>query len=73
MTVPTNTDPLPSVAEEPTCQNTLQGLARLISLTRVAEAVISCVGIWKMNAVLGSPSPSSTISPEENRSCEVAL
>ena len=45
----------------PTCQNTLQGLARLMSRTRVAEAVIRSAGTWKMNAALGSFSPSSII------------
>ena len=41
MTVPTKRVPVPSVAEEPTCQNTLHACAPLTSWTVVLEPVIS--------------------------------
>jgi hypothetical protein len=41
MIVPTKRVPVPSVAEEPTCQNTLQACAPLMSTTLVFEPVIS--------------------------------
>ena len=41
MIVPTKLVPVPSVAEEPTCQNTLHACAPLMSFTLVLEPVIS--------------------------------
>ena len=61
--LPANTEPVPSVAELPTCQNTLHSWAPLISDTVLAEPVISVESVWKMNTELGSPSPSSTSVP----------
>ena len=43
--VPTNLVPVPSVAEEPTSQNTLHACAPLTSETLVLEAVVSVVPI----------------------------
>jgi len=40
ITVPTIVESLPSVAELPTCQNTLQALAPFIKLTTLPEPVI---------------------------------
>ena len=62
--LPTNTEPVPSVAELPTCQNTLHSWALLISDTVLLDPVISIESVWKMNTVLGSPPPSSTSVPE---------
>jgi hypothetical protein len=40
MIVPSNLEPVPSVAELPTCQNTLQAWASFTRLTLLEEAVI---------------------------------
>ena len=53
MTVPTKRVPVPSVAEEPTCQKTLHACAPLTSWTVVFEPVISVEPIWKMNTAFG--------------------
>jgi hypothetical protein len=63
MIVPLNTDPVPSVAELPTCQKTLQASARLIRLTLLAEAVNRAEVTWKMKTALGSPWPSNVRVP----------
>ena len=63
-TVPLNTEVDPSVAELPTCQNTLQACAPLIRLIALPEAVVSDEPIWKMNTELGSPMASSVRVPE---------
>ena len=60
--------PVPSVAEEPTCQKTLHACAPLISCTVVFEPVISVEPIWKMNTALGSPCASRITLPEESSS-----
>ena len=44
-----------SVAELPTCQNTLHGEAPSIRATVLFDAVISVDPAWKMNTALGSP------------------
>ena len=49
--VPTNTDDVFSVAELPTCQNTLQRLAPLIKVTELYVAATSVDGIWKINTL----------------------
>ena len=61
--LPANTEPVPSVAELPTCQNTLHSWAPLISDTVLDEAVMSVESVWKMNTELGFPSPSRTSVP----------
>jgi hypothetical protein len=55
MMVPTKCVPVPSVAEEPTCQKTLHACALPASRTVVLEPVVSVEPIWKMNTALGSP------------------
>jgi hypothetical protein len=50
-----NVDAVPSVAELPTCQKTLQGLAPLIRSTRLADAVIKVEPAWKTKADCGLP------------------
>ena len=60
---PLNTEPVPSVAELPICQNTLHSCAPLISVTVLADAVISVEFVWKMNTEFRFPAPSSTSGP----------
>jgi hypothetical protein len=55
MIVPAKCVPVPSVAEEPTCQKTLHACAPPTSKTVVLEPVVSLEPIWKMNTALGSP------------------
>ena len=50
--LPRKTEPLPSVAELPTCQNTLHSCAPLISVTVLAESVMSVELVWKMKTEL---------------------
>ena len=50
---PTKLVSVPSVAELPTCQNTLQAWAPLSRLTVLLDAVISVDPAWKMNTALG--------------------
>ena len=73
ITVPTNVEPVPKVAEEPTCQNTLQAWAPLTSATLVPEPLISVEPIWKMKTAFGSPWASSVTEPAESRSEDEAL
>ena len=47
ITVPTKVEPVPNVADEPTCQKTLQAWAPLTSATLVPEPLISVEPIWK--------------------------
>jgi hypothetical protein len=54
-TVPVNTEFVPSVAELPTCQKTLQGDAPPMRLTRLAEAVVSVEPAWKIKTALPAP------------------
>jgi hypothetical protein len=61
---PTNTDDVPSVAELPTCQNTLHSCAPLMRLTVLLDAVMSAESVWKMKTDVGSFAPSSTSGPE---------
>src|ERR1700733_15058262 len=68
MIVPTKLVPVPSVAEEPTCQKTLQACAPPVRSTRGFEPVISVEPIWKMKTALGLPSASSVTVPDESSS-----
>lgn len=61
--VPTNEVPVPSVAELPTCQNTLHAWAPLIRLTVLFEAVINVDPAWKMNTEFGLFCPSNVTVP----------
>lgn len=53
--VPANVEFVPSVAELPMCQNTLQGLALLINKMLLADAVVSVPPVWKMKTPAESP------------------
>jgi hypothetical protein len=57
MTLPTNLVPVPRVAELPICQYTLHGLAPLVKLTELAEAVVSVEPTWNTQTALGLPWP----------------
>ena len=57
------TVPVPSVAELPTFQNTLQACAPLTSLTWLAGAVISVEPAWKTKTAFASPWASSVSVP----------
>jgi hypothetical protein len=46
---PANTELVPSVAELPICQNTLEAWAPLVRRTVLLVAVVSALAIWKMN------------------------
>jgi hypothetical protein len=61
--VPTNVVFVSRVAELPTCQNTLQGFAPLISRTVLFGAVISVDCALKMNTESEDPCPSSVRVP----------
>jgi len=63
MIVPVNVEPTPSVAELPTCQNTLQACAPLIRTTELSVAVISVEPAWKMKTESGLFWPSSVSGP----------
>ncbi len=54
---------VPRVAELPTCQNILQGLAKLVSTTWLEPAVVSVDAIWKINTPLGLFCPLSVSVP----------
>ena len=61
--VPANVEPVPSVAELPTCQKTLHDWAPLIRLTTLDEAVMRVDPAWKTKTELGSPPPSRVTVP----------
>src|SRR3970282_1958480 len=61
--LPTNVDPVSSVAELPTCQKTLHAWAPLIRDTVLPEPVIRVESVWKMKTELGLPSPSRVRVP----------
>ena len=60
---PMKVEVVPSVAELPTCQKTLQACAPPRRLTLLLDAVMSVVAIWKMKTPLGSPWASSVRVP----------
>src|SRR3569833_1442343 len=67
MIVPTKFEFVPSVAELPTCQNTLHAWAPLIRFTLLAEAVIKVEATWKIQTLLESPWPSKVkVPPSES-------
>jgi hypothetical protein len=63
MIVPANVDPVASVAELVTCQKTLQGLAPLMSTTRLDDDVMNVEVALKIQTELGSFWPSSVSVP----------
>jgi hypothetical protein len=70
--VPAKSEPVPSVAELPTCQKTLQAWAPLVRMTLVAESVTSVEAAWKMKTAFGSP-PAFRVSDPPTSSDEDAL
>ena len=63
MIVPANVDPVASVAELVTCQKTLQGLAPLMSATRLDDDVMNVEVALKIQTEPGSFWPSSVSVP----------
>ncbi len=63
MMVPAKSVLVPSVAELPTCQNTLHACAPLMSVTELSVAVVRVVPIWKIHTASGSFWPSRVSSP----------
>ena len=61
--LPTNCEPVPSVAELPTCQKMLHSAAPLISKIELAELVINVESVWKMKTAELLPWPSRTSWP----------
>jgi hypothetical protein len=59
MMVPTKIELVPRVAELPTCQNTLAACAPPMRTTRLLDAVVSALPIWKMK----KPGPLSVSVP----------
>jgi len=55
---------VPSVAEDPTCQKTLQACAPLVRITLLPLAVVKESGKVKTNTEFGSPAPLSVSEPE---------
>jgi hypothetical protein len=53
-TVPTKVEAVPRVAEDVTCQYTLQASAPLISSTLLPDAVIKVESDWKIQTASGS-------------------
>lgn len=53
--LPTKVELVPSVAELPTCQKTLQAWAPPMRLTWLPDPVMRVEAIWKMKTALGSP------------------
>ncbi len=67
--VPLKIEPVPSVAELPTCQKTRQASAPLIRTTELADAVVSVDPAWKIQTEFGLPWPLSLrvpVSPNED-------
>jgi hypothetical protein len=61
--VPWKVEPVPGVAELPTCQNTLQAWVPLMRFTTLDEAVVSAEPTWMMKTAFGSPCPSRVSVP----------
>jgi hypothetical protein len=61
--VPVKVDPVPRVAELPTCQKTLQAWAPLLRITVLAESVRSIDPTWKMKTAFGSFCASRVSAP----------
>jgi hypothetical protein len=62
--LPAKVEFVPSVAELPTCQKTLQAWAPLVRTTELAESVVSVEeGAWKIQTAFGSPCASRVSDP----------
>jgi hypothetical protein len=70
---PWKTDVVPIVAEVPTCQKILAGLAPPARITCLPEVVVRVEAIWKIQTALASPPASRVTSPEDIASDEVDL
>jgi hypothetical protein len=69
--LPTKVEFVPSVAELPTCQKTLQAWAPLVRTTELAESVVSVdEGAWKIQTALGSPWASRVSDPPTSKEDE---
>jgi hypothetical protein len=71
--LPIKTEPVPKVAELPTCQKTLAAFAPLVRITMRPVVVVSVDAIWKTNTAFESPRASSVRSPDDMASEEVDL
>ena len=60
---PLKVEAVPSVAELPTCQKTLQAWAPLTRFTLLADAVVSVEPAWKMKTAFALPWASSVSAP----------
>jgi len=63
-TLPTKSDPRPSVADVPTFQNTLHGFPPPVITTVDPVAVVSVEPIWKYHASSGEPVPTRVKTPD---------
>jgi hypothetical protein len=70
--LPRKVELAPSVAEDPTCQKTLQAWAPLVREMSLAESVPSVEPTWKMKTEFGSPWP-LRVRPPPTSSEDVAL
>ena len=71
--LPWKAEPVPMVAELPTCQKTLQAWAPLVRTTELPESVRSVEeGAWKIQTAFGSP-PAFRVSAPETSSDDEAL
>ena len=70
---PLKTEPVPRVAELPTCQKMLAALAPPLRITWRPDVVVRVDAIWKMKTALASPWALRVRSPEEISSEEVDL
>ncbi len=61
--VPTKVEFVPRVADEATCQKTLQAWAPLIRFTLLADAVVRADPTWKIKTAFGFPCPSNVNVP----------
>ena len=64
--LPTNAVPVPTVAELPTCQNTLHACAPLIVMTEALLPVIRVLPILNTQTAFGSPCASSVSMPDSD-------
>ena len=62
--LPAKVEFVPSVAELPTCQKTLQARAPFVRTTELAESVVSVDGAWKIQTAFGSPCAFRVSAPE---------
>jgi hypothetical protein len=73
MIAPTKTEFVPSVAELPTCQKTLEAVAPPVRITWRPAVVVRLDAIWKMKTALALPWASKVRSPEVTSRLDVDL